>query len=131
MTNDAKSPGTSGVLLPLKVEYSLRALERRAPGEAQVVRGYMEQQSTGVAPSAALRIFPSARAFVARAASSGTATLSAGRNAAQLCARGCGQGAMVLLVDLCPVAFFDECEEHAQLGGPGVATATAAQVAAF
>lgn len=116
-------PKPAGVLLPLLVEQALRQLEKKSPDAAARVREHMEALTTGAAPGRAVRLFPSAKAYVAQSAARG-ATLTAGENHATLCCRGCGRGVLVLLLDGCPVAFYEECQEHAAKAGLGPSVAT-------
>lgn len=117
MANETQGPGVAGLLLPVMVEAALRQVEKRLPSEGASLRRYVQRLASGEVPGAAPRIFPSVRAHLAKAAARG-ASLSVGCNAAQQCARGCGRGVLVLLVDGLPVAFFSECEAHAAEATP-------------
>lgn len=114
MTTDTQGPGTSGVLMPLLVDQALRGVDKWKPEVGRELRRYIQRLMTGEAPSMMVRLFPSTLVFVAKAAVRG-GTLTAGRNPTQKCRR-CSSLALVLLVDLLPVAFYDTCQKHAQEG---------------
>lgn len=129
MTTNTQDRTKSGVLLPLLVDMALREVEKWKPQPGRTLRTYIERLMTGMEATTQVRLFPSAAAFVARAAVRG-GTLSVGRNPTQRCRR-CRQPAMALLVDGATVAFYDACEQHAQEGAGLPANTADSAVASY